>query len=156
MIKMSRNQEERAQRLHKEAIIVDTHCDSIGEYLSKWRTPGRNFGVKGETGQVDLPRLIEGGVTCQVFAISALRDRAARGPIVPEVLLKGLIQIDKFYYNMANNAGFKTVTTVDEIRGDQGSLYAHFVSSNRKVRIKTIKNQIIKLACARQNLRYLY
>ena len=119
MIEVNRTQEERALRLHKEAIIVDTHCDSIGlEYLSKGRTPGRNFGVRGETGQVDLPRLIEGGVTCQVFALSALRDRYSgysRGPIVPEVMLKGLKQVDKFYSDMANCAGFKTVTTVDEI-----------------------------------------
>lgn len=114
MIELSRVQEERAIKLHKEAVIIDTHCDSIGEYLDHGRRLGRDFKLRGKTGQIDLPRLIEGGITCQIFAISALRDRSS-GPIVPEVLLKGLKQIDKFHNYMSNCEGFNTVTNVDEI-----------------------------------------
>ena len=52
-------------RLHQESIIFDGHCDTLLEILS-----GKcKFDERCTEGHIDLPRLREGGVTAQVFAI---------------------------------------------------------------------------------------
>lgn len=53
-----------AQALHSEAIVVDGHCDTLGDVLEGQRT----LAERSALGHVDLPRLREGGVTAQVFA----------------------------------------------------------------------------------------
>lgn len=61
---------EDAERLHKEAIIIDGHCDTILTVTGRGfmgQRP-RDFFARGDTGMIDLPRLKEGGVTCQVMA----------------------------------------------------------------------------------------
>lgn len=56
-----------AKRLHKESIVVDTHSDTI---LELWLHPGVDFSKRNEeVFDMDLPRLMEGGVTCQMMAI---------------------------------------------------------------------------------------
>ncbi|MCW3990606.1 MAG: dipeptidase [Candidatus Bathyarchaeota archaeon] len=80
MIELTKSQEERAMRLHKEAIVIDTHCDSLGGYLPRRRRPIRVFTEDNEEGQIDLPKLIKGGVTCQVFAICTAGSISRRYP----------------------------------------------------------------------------
>lgn len=53
-----------AQELHFDAIVIDGHCDSIGEQLDQ----GRWLGERSSKGHIDLPRLRDGGVTAQFFA----------------------------------------------------------------------------------------
>ncbi|MEO8431378.1 MAG: membrane dipeptidase, partial [Acidobacteriota bacterium] len=54
----------RAARLHASAIVVDTHED-VPERLGKeWV----DLSLRGTTGHVDIPRLLEGGVTGAFFA----------------------------------------------------------------------------------------
>lgn len=53
-----------AQNLHFEAIVVDGHCDSIGDQLEH----GRWLGERSAKGHIDLPRLHDGGITAQFFA----------------------------------------------------------------------------------------
>lgn len=51
--------------LHRDSIIFDGHCDTLLEILS-----GKcKFNERSTEGHIDLPRLREGGVTAQVFAI---------------------------------------------------------------------------------------
>jgi membrane dipeptidase len=50
--------------LHFDALVIDGHCDSIGDQLEH----GRWLGDRSEHGHVDLPRLREGGVDVQFFA----------------------------------------------------------------------------------------
>ena len=108
---MSPEQEERAMRLHHEAIVVDTHCDTLMQFLPGGRgTPPRTLGQRGETGHLDLPRMIEGGVTCQTFAMYT-----GRRPVVPEAPLVALQMVDKFYSEIAANPGIVPVTTSEEI-----------------------------------------
>jgi membrane dipeptidase len=109
MVELNKAQEERAVRLHREAVVVDTHCDSLGGFLRRGREPPRDFNERGETGQIDFPRLVEGGVTCQTFAMFT-----ASGALVPDATLRALRMVDKFY-EMAENPGFVTVTDVDGI-----------------------------------------
>ncbi len=55
---------EEARRLHFDALVIDGHCDSIGDQLEGKRW----LGERSEEGHVDLPRLQEGGVDVQFFA----------------------------------------------------------------------------------------
>ena len=50
--------------LHFDALVIDGHCDSIGDQLSGERW----LGERSETGHLDLPRMREGGVDAQFFA----------------------------------------------------------------------------------------
>ncbi len=50
--------------LHFDAIVIDGHCDSIGDQLEH----GRWLGDRSDRGHIDLPRLREGGVDVQFFA----------------------------------------------------------------------------------------
>jgi membrane dipeptidase len=54
-----------AIKLHQNSIIFDGHCDTLLEILSG----KRKLGKRSTKGHIDLPRLREGGVTAQVFAI---------------------------------------------------------------------------------------
>ncbi len=50
--------------LHFDALVIDGHCDTIGEQLSGKRW----LGDRAEEGHIDLPRLREGGIDAQFFA----------------------------------------------------------------------------------------
>lgn len=52
------------QTLHFDAIVIDGHCDTLGDVLEGKRT----LAEKSALGHVDLPRLRAGGVTAQIFA----------------------------------------------------------------------------------------
>ena len=54
----------RAARLQKSAIVLDTHEDVPERLEKEWV----DIGVRNRTGQVDIPRLQEGGVTAAFFA----------------------------------------------------------------------------------------
>jgi microsomal dipeptidase-like Zn-dependent dipeptidase len=50
---------EEARALHRDMVVGDWHADPL-----LWN---RDLSERGERGQVDIPRLMEGGVTLQVF-----------------------------------------------------------------------------------------
>ena len=68
------------------------------------------LGERSERGHLDLPRMIDGGVTCQTFAVYT-----GRAPIVPEATLKALQMVDKFYSEIEENPEIDPVTSHDEI-----------------------------------------
>ncbi|MDW7651873.1 MAG: dipeptidase [Bacillota bacterium] len=53
--------------LHREAVVVDGHCDTVHLFLGN-KEP-YSFGEKNDVGHIDLPRLREGGVDVQFFAV---------------------------------------------------------------------------------------
>jgi membrane dipeptidase len=112
MFTLTDSQEERALRLHKEAFIVDTHCDTLMHFLKQsWgRSPARKLGERSDSGHLDLPRMIEGGITCQTFAIYT-----GRRAFVPEASLVALQMVDKFYTEIEVNPEIVAVTKHDEI-----------------------------------------
>ncbi len=111
MSKYTEAQEERALRLHKEAIVVDTHCDTLGGLFKSFqRRNPRKLWERSEEGQIDIPRLLEGGVTCQTFAIFT-----ATGPVVPDATVRALKMVDKFYEAADMSEDFVTVTSSEEI-----------------------------------------
>lgn len=110
MVELTKAQEERAQRLHNEAIVIDTHCDTLMAYLPQRGRPKRSLGERSEHGHIDLPRMIDGGVTCQTFAMYT-----GNKPIVPEATLRALQMTDVFYEGIEANEGIVAVTSADEI-----------------------------------------
>lgn len=61
-----------ALELHREAVVIDAHCDTILSVINQGPRPGhkpRDFFKRNEEGHIDLPRLKEGGITCQVMAL---------------------------------------------------------------------------------------
>jgi membrane dipeptidase len=64
-----------ATTLHANAIVVDAHCDTLGDVLEGLR----KLGERSALGQVDLPRLKEGGLTAQIFACFVPIDQYRHG-----------------------------------------------------------------------------
>lgn len=112
--------EEHVLRLHHKSVVVDTHCDTLKCLNPKftrvkgsmWEDrSGIGMGIKSGIGHIDIPRLKEGGVDCQVFAVSSERDRAPAYP-----LRTALEMIDTFYSECERNcADIRPVTSYDEI-----------------------------------------
>lgn len=83
-----------SERLHKDSIVVDAHCD----FLTAREQENRRLGERSRAGHVDLPRLKQGGVNVQFFA--AFISPADR----PRALARALALIDRFYVELAENA----------------------------------------------------
>ncbi len=58
---------------HADLVVVDGHCDTVldlvGESYTDKGKPARDFLERSERGHIDLPRLVESGVTAQFFAM---------------------------------------------------------------------------------------
>ncbi len=79
-------------RLHRNALVFDAHCD----FLSHTVRDGRRFAERLSLGHVDLPRLVEGGVTAQVFALFPLGTQ--QRPIADDPTVEVLRQVDAFHH----------------------------------------------------------
>ncbi|HEX2976357.1 MAG TPA: dipeptidase [Bacteroidales bacterium] len=55
----------KADRIHSSIITVDTHCDTPMSFTD----PDFDLGVKHEDGCVDFPRMTEGGLHAEFFAV---------------------------------------------------------------------------------------
>ncbi len=56
---------EEVSGLHRESIVIDTHCDALGSVVKG----ERRLGERSARGQFDLPRAVEGGITAELLAI---------------------------------------------------------------------------------------
>ncbi len=66
---------QRAARLQRTSIVIDTHEDVPEELQKQWV----DIGLRQKTGHVDIPRLREGGVTAPFFAAYVPARFAASG-----------------------------------------------------------------------------
>jgi membrane dipeptidase len=55
----------KADKIHSSILTVDTHCDTPMEFTE----PGFDMGVKSEEGCVDFPKMNEGGLHAEFFAV---------------------------------------------------------------------------------------
>jgi len=84
------------ERIHKEALVADLHCDTLIQMKR-----GYDFSRRHNDYHVDIPRMIEGGVDLQVFASflgSAKKEENPFDNVIASIdLLKGEIskQSDK-------------------------------------------------------------
>jgi len=60
----------RALRVHRDAFVMDAHCDALMRAVDD----GIDLTVRNAEGHVDLPKLRDGGVDAQVFALWADPD----------------------------------------------------------------------------------
>ncbi len=117
--------------LHNKSLVIDTHCDTV-KCLHTLFTSNRNsmwadrsqqgLGARSELGHVDIPRLKQGGVNCQVFAISSLRDSTP-----PYALRTALEMISILNIECAqNSSSIRLVTSVEDILStvDEGKIAA--------------------------------
>ncbi len=89
---------EKALQLHRDSIVVDSHCDTILDVMGvDWKNSAakkpRSLGELSAEGQVDIPRLVEGGVDVQIFALY-IEPRYKVGPLAAK---RGLQMLDAFY-----------------------------------------------------------
>jgi membrane dipeptidase len=110
MVELTKSEEARALRLHREALVVDTHCDTLMQIKTGQGTAGgliplhgrgipqRRLGERSNQGHIDLPRLVEGGVDCQTFAIYTARQENQ-----PDALRTALQMVETFDAECAAN-----------------------------------------------------
>ncbi len=55
----------KADKIHEDYLTVDTHCDTPMSLVSS----GFDLGVRHEVGCVDFPRMVEGGLDAEFFAV---------------------------------------------------------------------------------------
>lgn len=55
----------KADKIHNDFLTVDTHCDTPMNLVST----GFDLGVRHEEGCVDFPRMVEGGLDAEFFAV---------------------------------------------------------------------------------------
>ncbi|MGI6574380.1 MAG: dipeptidase [bacterium] len=92
----------KAAIIHRQALVWDNHCDTLIDVtLGK-----RKLGAKCTGGHIDLPRLQEGGVNVQVFAIYIAS---------PPFLRQALEFISAFYQELAANENLALITSVKQI-----------------------------------------
>jgi len=86
-----------AKRIHQNVMVIDGHCDTILEIANK----KINFGKRNTKGHLDIPRLQEGGVNVQVFAIF-IEDIYK-----PDRALKRTLQLYDIFYQELMNLGLQ-------------------------------------------------
>ena len=101
---------EAAERIHRDAIVIDTHSDTTS------RLPDRawGFAARHDTGHMDLPRMREGGIDAQFFAVwQALAARRGDAHLVQNALsmIDGVHEAVRLYPD-----DLALATTADEIR----------------------------------------
>jgi len=117
---ITEDQEKHAVELHEKAIVVDFHCDAVLATLPDsafiiGRGTKRTLAERSSEGHVDIPRLVEGGVDCQVFSHFV---EPIYNPIAPHRML----QVLGYSFSEAekNSDKLEIVTSADEIYLNHG------------------------------------
>lgn len=89
---LTKDQEDYALDLHRKAVVVDFHCDAVLATLPDsafviGAPVKRTLDVRSSEGHVDVPRLLEGGVDCQVFSHFV---EPIYNPVAPQRMLQVL------------------------------------------------------------------
>jgi len=87
-----------AEELHREAVVIDAHCDTV-RLFNAINTP-YHFGQRNNVGHLDLPRLIEGGVKIQFFALYVEQEYKTCA-----ALKRTLILMEHFLHEMGKHTG---------------------------------------------------
>lgn len=98
----------KAKQMHQKAIVFDGHCDTILEIMNH----KKSLGSRTPTGHLDIPRMQEGGVDVQFFAVF-IEDIYK-----PDRSLKRTLQlIDCFYKEIEKNQNdILLVTNFNQIK----------------------------------------
>jgi len=113
MFDLTKDQMARAKTVHRSSLVVDTHNDTVLHLIKAppFITSGseplplrRTLGERSGHGQIDIPRIREGGVDCLLFAMYVSPMYTAR--------LRRLIQmLDAFHAELEKNKDQITLAT---------------------------------------------
>jgi membrane dipeptidase len=100
----------RADKIHESILTVDTHCDTPMEFTDSTF----NLGEKHDDGCVDFPRMVEGGLDAEFFAVFT-----GQGPrndsIYNKVYRKALEIFDAIHQNVEKNSSMaELAATADD------------------------------------------
>lgn len=101
---------ERAERIHREALVVDAHSDTTWRFMhEEW-----DFTARHDDGHMDLPRMRQGGIDAQFFAVCKARSHA-QGET--DLLKQALDMIDGVHGAVHRYPDdLALATTADEVR----------------------------------------
>ncbi len=100
---------DQARRVHAAAIVVDTHADTTQRLVAPG---GFDLGVRHSDGNVDIPRMRQGGLGAQFFSIWIPSDVTG-----PAAVKRSLQQIDAIREAVRTHPGdLVLATTADGIR----------------------------------------
>jgi membrane dipeptidase len=89
-----------AERIHRKTLTVDTHCDTP---LNMMRSSGFDLGERHTEGCVDFPRMVEGGLDAEFFAVFT-----SQGPrndsAYNEIYQYTLMVLDTIHRNVERNS----------------------------------------------------
>ena len=95
-------------QLHRDAIVIDGHCDTLLSVIED----KRSIVTRSEKGNNDVPRLREGGVTAQIFALFA--EPPSLGGVAPT--WQALRLLDAFYQAMEQTPDLILATRAADVR----------------------------------------
>jgi membrane dipeptidase len=98
----------RARQLHERAIVIDTHDDTTQRLIFEKTF---DIGVRQKDGNIDIPRMREGGLDAIFFSIWVTGD--VTGPIAVK---RALNQIDAVREAVRTHPDFVLATTAADIR----------------------------------------
>ncbi len=107
------------ETIHRESIVVDTHCDTLKCLFKEFTAPRDSMweyrgdigmGQRSSIGHLDVPRMKEGGITCQVFAVSSERSRVPAYP-----LRTAMLMIERFHSECDSIPDLVPVTSYSDI-----------------------------------------
>ena len=105
------------QSIHKESTVVDTHCDTLKCLFNEFTKPRdsmwdyrEGIGTRTSLGHLDVPRMIDGGISCQVFAVSSERSRTPAYP-----LRTSMMMIERFHRECESIPQLEPVTSYEGI-----------------------------------------
>jgi membrane dipeptidase len=100
----------KADKLHSSILTVDTHCDTPMEFADG----DFDLGVRHEDGCVDFPRMVEGGLHAEFFAVftgQGPRDDSSYN----KVHQKALTIFREIHENVEKNSAMAEIaTTADD------------------------------------------
>ena len=125
----SRSLESRAREIHGRILTIDTHCDTAFNLLRPdWKIGERHDPARRGSGKIDLPRMAEGGLDAEFFAVFV-----GQGPRTPEgyaaakaqalASLDAIHRMEKDYPNLVGIA----LTPDDAIRLKKAGKRAAFI-----------------------------
>lgn len=120
------DEKSRALVIHEKALVVDFHNDAIGVTMpdSAYRASGggaRSLAERSSEGHVDIPRLLEGGIDCQVFSHWV-------EPIYNQIAPQRMLQVLGYSYSeIEKNDELSLVKTYDEIIENDGKKISFIV-----------------------------
>ncbi len=119
MFNLTKEQIDRARTLHEDSLVVDTHNDTVLHLIksppfitsvANPPSPRRTLGERSEHGQIDIPRIREGGVDCLLFAMYGSPLYTARLRRLVQMLDAFTLEVERYPDQIAVATSHREIT----------------------------------------------